>query len=397
MTTSYGELGYVIIHQTIYDLFPPASFDSESTLPLSPTEFIQLILVPEAAVSLIMDDLQQPRAQAIRTLRASAEYGVAMFPDEAGGSNVGENIVRERAKARRKALEAEGETVQDEDDIVEVEAPKKKRGRPRKIDRAEESDVAMLTDASRSGVSRPKPRPKKRGAGDAPSSQPIPNCTPTVLDLCDSTDSMTVSTSQEGARPRPKPRRRARAPNSDGHQSHTDASDSTEPETYVHKPEPIVVDVDVEETPRPAKLGKQPSGMVSSMLSVRNAQEIRQPTIMELARQRKRYVLSSTVSSFCIDSLIILKSVARRRMGRVRMAGHTIFMNRCQRVTIICIQMHLVLRRHHVAGVRKVCEIQCLYTMFIIFFLDNSCNPINCSSIRIDHSCRSLDLSSITR
>ncbi|KAK7687762.1 hypothetical protein QCA50_008981 [Cerrena zonata] len=300
----YGELGYVIIHQTIYDLFPPASFDSDSTLPLSPTEFIQLILVPEAAVSLIMDDLQQPRAQAIQTLRASAEYGVAMFPDEqndTGGSNVGENIVRERAKARRKVLEAEGETNQDsgDDDVVVVVSPKKKRGRPRKkdADRPEDSDIAMSTDASRSGVPKPRPRRKKRNSGDAPpsiapSSKPNSKSAPTeVLDLCDSTDTMTVSTTQEGHRPRPKPRRRARPQNTDGHRSHTDMSDYTEPEVNVPRPEPIVVDLDVEETPRPAKVGRMPSGMASSMLSLHGdtVQDTanRKLTPLEIARQRK--------------------------------------------------------------------------------------------------------------
>ena len=109
-TYSYGELGYVIIHQTIYDLFTPQSFPPLSTLPITPTEFIQLILVPEAAVSLIMEDLSLTREQAITTLRESAEYGVAMFPydqDDVGG-DVGENIVKERARARRKQLKEEG-------------------------------------------------------------------------------------------------------------------------------------------------------------------------------------------------------------------------------------------------------------------------------------------------
>ncbi|KAI0077757.1 hypothetical protein K474DRAFT_1567468, partial [Panus rudis PR-1116 ss-1] len=89
----YGELGYVIIHQTIYDLFPPESFDADSTLPLTPTEFIQLILVPEAAVALVMEDMQQSRRESIKTLRESAEYGVTMFPDDllGAGAEAGEN------------------------------------------------------------------------------------------------------------------------------------------------------------------------------------------------------------------------------------------------------------------------------------------------------------------
>ncbi|KIP04952.1 hypothetical protein PHLGIDRAFT_39419, partial [Phlebiopsis gigantea 11061_1 CR5-6] len=78
----YGELGSVIISQTIYDLFPPGDFQPASTLPLTPTEFIQRVLVPEAALRLVMDDMRQARKEAITTLRDSAQYGVAMFPDD---------------------------------------------------------------------------------------------------------------------------------------------------------------------------------------------------------------------------------------------------------------------------------------------------------------------------
>ncbi|KZT09830.1 uncharacterized protein LAESUDRAFT_461612 [Laetiporus sulphureus 93-53] len=107
----YGELGYVIIHQTIYNLFPPSSFDPHSTLPLTPTDFIQLVLAPEAAVSLVMHDMDQTREQAIATLHESAEYGVAMFPDDhPDGEDVvgaGEQIIMRRAQRRRKELEEE--------------------------------------------------------------------------------------------------------------------------------------------------------------------------------------------------------------------------------------------------------------------------------------------------
>lgn len=126
----------MIINQTIYDLFPPEEVDSAAVRPLTPTEFIQRVLVPEAAVRLVMEDLGQSRARAIRTLRESASYGVAMFPDEQEHTpgkgkpkgkgrgkgtrqgkerevdaememDAGERIVRERAAARRKQLEQE--------------------------------------------------------------------------------------------------------------------------------------------------------------------------------------------------------------------------------------------------------------------------------------------------
>ena len=57
---------------------------------------------------MIMDDMSQTRAAAIRTLRDSAEYGVAMFPDDgADATDAGEQIIMERARARRKELEEE--------------------------------------------------------------------------------------------------------------------------------------------------------------------------------------------------------------------------------------------------------------------------------------------------
>ena len=121
---SYGEQGSVIIHQTLFDLFPPSTFDSSLIAPLAPAEFIQRILVPEAAVRLIAQDLCADIDDAIVTLRESAQYGVAMFPDTgenkrrgAGADDdemdVADQIVMERARARRKEL-AEEEKVEKE-------------------------------------------------------------------------------------------------------------------------------------------------------------------------------------------------------------------------------------------------------------------------------------------
>ena len=99
----------MILHQTLYNMFPPTSFEPQSITPLTPQDFIQRILVPEAALALIMEDTGQDRAQAARTMRESAGYGVAMFPDTSEGPGVGagEDIVLERARARRRELEDE--------------------------------------------------------------------------------------------------------------------------------------------------------------------------------------------------------------------------------------------------------------------------------------------------
>jgi hypothetical protein len=99
----------MILHQTLYNMFPPTSFEPQSITPLTPQDFIQRILVPEAALALIMEDTGQDQAQAVQTMRESAGYGVAMFPDTSEGPGVGagEDIVLERARARRRELEEE--------------------------------------------------------------------------------------------------------------------------------------------------------------------------------------------------------------------------------------------------------------------------------------------------
>ena len=140
-------MGYVIIHQTLCDLFPPAEFDPDATLPLTPADFITQVLVPETAVHLIMEDLSLPRNKAIQTLRESVEYGVAMFPADEGEGDLAsgtsgssksgklgatEQMFMDRARARRKELEEE--------------------------ERREEEELAKARE-----VSKPKPRPRAKG------------------------------------------------------------------------------------------------------------------------------------------------------------------------------------------------------------------------------------------
>ncbi|KAI0766656.1 RTC4-like domain-containing protein [Trametes elegans] len=141
----YGELGYVIIHQTLCNLFPPANFDPAAALPLTPADFIAQILVPEAALNLIMEDLGQSRADALKTLRDSVQYGVAMFPADEGeggkGSGdemvltAGERIIMERARARRKELE--------EEERQEEEEARRAEERMRQTDTEPDMDTDM--------------------------------------------------------------------------------------------------------------------------------------------------------------------------------------------------------------------------------------------------------------
>ena len=177
-SSSYGEQGSVIIHQTLFDMFPPASFDPTRILPLTSNEFILRILVPEVALRLIMEDRglegNDGMHEALIVLRESSTYGVAMFPEDGGeGSTgrkrrddvlwVGDKIVMERARKRRKELEEEEEQEEREETrrIAEIEADvepqvkKKKGGKKRKGKQREEQQPEEQPP-----VARPRPRPR---------------------------------------------------------------------------------------------------------------------------------------------------------------------------------------------------------------------------------------------
>jgi hypothetical protein len=73
-----------------------------------------------------MEDLQSTYSSAIETLRESVEYGVAMFPDTGGdneeGMKAADEVVKERARVRRKQLlEEEMDIQQRESSEMEVE------------------------------------------------------------------------------------------------------------------------------------------------------------------------------------------------------------------------------------------------------------------------------------
>ncbi|PBK65910.1 hypothetical protein ARMSODRAFT_1087149 [Armillaria solidipes] len=113
----YGEQGSVIIHQTLFNLFPPASIHPDQVKPLTPNEFTQRILVPEVAARLIRQDMRVSPSKAVKILRESASYGVAMFPEDGGGwgekkkdddvMGVADLMVMARARKRRIELEQE--------------------------------------------------------------------------------------------------------------------------------------------------------------------------------------------------------------------------------------------------------------------------------------------------
>lgn len=170
---SYGELGSVIIHQTLYNMFPPASMDPNVIAPLTANEFVQRILVPEVALRLIMEDKgfsDEDMKEALTILRESSAYGVAMFPEDGGewgGSKkqeehgkigVGDRIVMERAKKRRKELEEE-EREETERRVVK-EQQSRPRPRPRPVSKGS-SNMSIIAPV-KSGDER-SIRHKSRG------------------------------------------------------------------------------------------------------------------------------------------------------------------------------------------------------------------------------------------
>lgn len=227
----------MMFSQTLYDLFPPATFPPNSTLPLTPVDFVQRVLLPEAAVSLIMEDMEQSRKAAIATMRESAQYGVAMFPDDhAEGLSAGERIVKKRAEARRKQLEREeGVGIVDDDDSIFSSKPSSKvsatndavaegsrrhntsrAATSRNYAESDDDDLRMIVDSDISETSKPKKQRSKRPAKSSskPSSQ-------TVIDI----DALvTPSSSLQAAANKPRPKPRPRVKNVDG--VTTDASES---------------------------------------------------------------------------------------------------------------------------------------------------------------------------
>lgn len=102
-----------MITQVLYDLFPVIPF--EKTDPLGFTLYISLVLVPEVALLLIQKDqtlhsgTQTSKEDAMKMLRRSTEYGMAMFPDkgENQADTAGDQLAKNRARKMRKVIDEE--------------------------------------------------------------------------------------------------------------------------------------------------------------------------------------------------------------------------------------------------------------------------------------------------
>ncbi|KAI0630608.1 RTC4-like domain-containing protein [Trametes polyzona] len=269
----YGELGYMIIHQTLCDLFPPASFDPAAALPLTPSDFIAHVLVPEAALNLIMADLGLPRADALKTLRESVEYGVAMFPaDEGEGGKsaedgdgnrsvltAGERIIMERARARRKVLEEEERREEEEERRAQERARQSDtEPEPGVVRRTAHMNVdsdAWLPPPSSSQSKKPKPRViMKRKPSNGPDQHAEPRMTRSrsrsvqpesdggVIELSSDGGGESTDASRPGAgRRRRKPREEPRQDKGKAHDETSTADVATPKPKPKPKPKPRVI------------------------------------------------------------------------------------------------------------------------------------------------------------
>jgi hypothetical protein len=274
---SYGELGLLIIHQTLYDLFPFSSFEPSSIAPLTPAEFIQLVLIPEAAVRLIMQDLCLDRDDAIVTLRESSQYGVAMFPDTSSGKGaalggggdddegIADRIVMERAKARRMELE--------EEEKLEEQMWQEERAKRRCTAQMERKQRARQR-AEQMKNSRELARHSSREVSEASESEtqrrPLRN-TAKVAATDSETDNMSVdsSTSRRSTRSRTGARMMCRTASAKSDSSNIQISDDSAVEIVDNNEQPRVRRSTRHAVPYAKGIGQHSDAVLSSKTKTR--------------------------------------------------------------------------------------------------------------------------------
>lgn len=174
---SYGEQGAVIIYQALFSLFPNEVLESSATAPLSYTEFVQCVLVPEVAASLVQEDMGlETREEALEVLEDSSSYGVAMFPDnenEEEGSqgrqmDVGEKTLCKHVKTRRKEVD-DGDLL----DGLELTKPVKAKKAKRKPTQSNDvDDLGLFSSDSTTSRSEVSYRKTKRSEKSSMASSP---------------------------------------------------------------------------------------------------------------------------------------------------------------------------------------------------------------------------------
>lgn len=212
----YGQQGSVIIHQTLFNLFPPASIHPDQVKPLTPNEFTQRILVPEVAARLIRQDMGVSASKAVKILRESASYGVAMFPEDGGGwgekkgdddvMGVADLMVMARARKRRIELEHEEREEEEmlkrmqESDTMNMDLIPPSKPRPKPIRKLKPQ--ASTDSASESGVvSESEVFDFENFALGSDDPEPEPQLTPPPTTTSDTDDDGGIITIGEDIRP----------------------------------------------------------------------------------------------------------------------------------------------------------------------------------------------------
>ncbi|KAG6848138.1 hypothetical protein H0H93_003063 [Arthromyces matolae] len=81
-SSSYGERGYQIIHIAIEHVIPQRIVNLSHIHPLTYRTFLREVLIPEAAILLIREDLKLSKLDAIRVWKESCTFGNGMHPSD---------------------------------------------------------------------------------------------------------------------------------------------------------------------------------------------------------------------------------------------------------------------------------------------------------------------------
>lgn len=76
----YGEQGFLVISEALQAMFPQTKLEAAEIAPMDSQNFLRRVLVPETAILLIMEDMEQDYSAALKTMEDSREYGTALFP-----------------------------------------------------------------------------------------------------------------------------------------------------------------------------------------------------------------------------------------------------------------------------------------------------------------------------
>jgi hypothetical protein len=92
---SYGEQGFLLIAQTVRAFM--SGLDTISIAPIEPNDFLLRVMVPEATLLLIMEDMDVSHEGALEILRKSRQYGLARYPEQDNSDQVDDKVMTDGA------------------------------------------------------------------------------------------------------------------------------------------------------------------------------------------------------------------------------------------------------------------------------------------------------------